>query len=234
MMGALNFSTRDSVAPATVIGALNDVEARNAPDRLFVRGDVDLLSRGPKVSIVGSRKASAAGVQRAKQLATRLVEGHVVVVSGLALGIDTAAHRAAIAAGGRTIAVLGTSLDQVYPRENEELQELIGREHLLVSQFEVGRPTLKSNFPQRNRTMALLTDATVIVEARDSSGSLHQGWEAIRLGRPLFILQSITEDKSLKWPAKMLEYGAQVLSTDNLGSVVENLPSFAHADAASF
>lgn len=223
-----------TLEPASAIGSLNDVESRNAPDLLFIQGDESLLSSGPKVSIVGARQASAAGLARARSLATKLVQNNMIVVSGLALGIDTAAHEAAIAAGGRTIAVLGTPLDEVYPKENAELQALIGRKHLLVSQFPIGVPTRKANFPQRNRTMALLTDATVIVEAKDSSGSLHQGWEAIRLGRPLFIMQSIAENPTLKWPSKMLGYGAQVLSTSNLKLVVENLPSFAHADAAAF
>lgn len=220
--------------PASAIGTLNDVELRHAPDRLYVQGDISLLSAGPKVSIVGSRNASPAGLARARKLATSFVKNNMIVVSGLAQGIDTAAHEAAIAAGGRTIAVLGTPLDQSYPKENAALQALIGRKHLIVSQFAVGRPTSRANFPQRNRTMALLTDATVIVEASEKSGSLHQGWEAIRLGRPLFIMRSMVEDRSLSWPAKMRGYGAQVLSTENLKTVVENLPSFAHTDAAPF
>jgi DNA processing protein len=103
-------------------------------------------------------------VQRAHALAGTLAEHGVVVVSGLAAGIDRAAHEGAIeAGGGRTSAVPGTPLGQYYPKENCELQDRIAREHLLVSQFSSGHPTLPKNFPIRNRTMALLTDATVIV-----------------------------------------------------------------------
>ena len=83
-----------------------------------------------------------------------------------------------------TIAVLGTDLDDCYPPENRPLQERLMREHLVISQFPSGTPSRRTNFPRRNRTMALLTDATVIIEAGESSGTLDQGWEALRLGRP--------------------------------------------------
>jgi DNA processing protein len=136
----------------------------------------------------------------------------VVVVSGLARGIDTAAHRSAIESGGRTIAVLGTPLDQTYPRENAELQRLIMEEHLAVSQFPSGHPAGRTNFPRRNRTMALLTHATVIVEAAEGSGSLSQGWECLRLGRRLFIMRAVADTKSLAWPREMRKYGAEVLA----------------------
>ena len=102
----------------------------------------------------------------------------MIVVSGLACGIDTAAHTAAIESGGKTIAVLGTPLDDTYPQENQALQSLIMAQHLAVSQFAPGAGTQPKNFPVRNRTMALLTDATVIVEAGEKSGTVHQGWEA--------------------------------------------------------
>ena len=94
-----------------------------------------------------------------------------MVVSGLAEGIDTAAHQATLEAGGRTIAVLGTPLDQVYPKRNAALQHQLMREHLCVSQFPVGSPIHRRNCPLRNHTMALLADATVIIEATDTSGA---------------------------------------------------------------
>jgi DNA processing protein len=146
----------------------------------------------------------------------------VIVVSGLAAGVDTAAHTSTICAGGQTIAVLGTPLHVAYPKENRELQTRIMQEHLAVSQFEIGQPTHKTHFPMRNRVMALISDATVIVEASDGSGTIHQGWEAIRLGRPLFIMKSVTEDQSLTWPAKMLSYGALILSSTE--ELLEFLP----------
>lgn len=186
---------------------LNAFERRHAPPQLFLRGDRSLLSLGSRVALVGSRRASEQGLARARRLGRILVENGVIIVSGLALGIDTMAHRTAIRQGGRTIAVLGTPLDDCHPRSNRELQETIGREHLLVSQFPEGSKVGRGNFPRRNRTMALLCDASVIVEAGDSSGTLSQGWEALRLGRPLFILDSVFR-KGLEWPDEMVAYGA--------------------------
>ena len=145
-----------------------------------------------------------------------------MVVSGLAKGIDTSAHRSAIDAGGRTIAVLGNPLEQFYPRENRELQQEIADNHLLVSQFPAGHPAGRGNFPRRNRTMALLTDATVIVEASDGSGTISQGWEALRLGRRLFVMRSVMENPALEWPAEMRQYGAETLS--ETGELLEALP----------
>lgn len=198
--------------PEELLGPLNPVEQQNAPEFLYVAGAWDLLKLGTRVSIVGSRDASPQGLKRAAKLSRELVEAGVYVVSGLARGIDTAAHEAAIAAGGKTIAVLGTALDKAYPPENADLQRRIMTEHLAVSQFKQGTPTRRGNFPRRNRVMALVSEATVIVEAGDTSGSLSQGWEALRLGRPLFVMKAVAEDASLKWPAEMVRYGAQVLA----------------------
>jgi len=198
--------------PQGLLGSLNPVEKVNAPDALYVAGDVEILRKGLRVSVVGSRGASKAGLNRTSRLARFLVERGFPVVSGLAEGIDTAAHRAAMESGGRTIAVLGTPLDEVYPRKNAVLQQEIMENHLAVSQFPPGHPVLRTNFPRRNRTMALIASATVIVEAGNSSGSLSQGWEALRLGRLLFIMKSTVDNPSLQWPKEMLKYGAQVLA----------------------
>jgi DNA processing protein len=210
--------------PKDFLGDLNEVEARYAPKQLYLAGHTDIMRRGPRVSIVGSRKASAEGMRRAKALCRRLAEHGVIVVSGLAAGIDRAAHEATIDACGSTVAVLGTPLDQYYPRDNRDLQDRIAHDHLLISQFAPSSPVERRNFPIRNRTMALLTDATVIVEAGEGSGSLYQGWEALRLGRLLFILESVASNSVLKWPADMISYGAQVLTRTNLSAMIEHLP----------
>jgi DNA processing protein len=214
-----------TVAPSEVLGGLSEVEKKFAPAQLFLAGRAELLRGTSRVSIVGSRKATDDGLKRARALARKLVEHGIVVVSGLAAGVDRAAHEAAIEAAGETIGVLGTPLDESYPKENAELQRRIAREFLLVSQFPPGYPVQPKNFPIRNRTMALLTDATIIVEAGERSGTLHQGWEALRLGRPLFILESVASSDALTWPAEMTQYGAQILSRDNLDVIVENLAS---------
>jgi len=207
-----------------LLGELNEVERKYAPKKLFIVGRREILDERPRVSIVGSRKPSARGLQRAKKLARIVAERRGVVISGLAMGVDAAAHRAAIEAGGLTVAVIGTSLNNVYPRENAELQELIQQQYLCISQFPIGYPTRRENFPIRNRTMALISDATVIIEAGNTSGSLSQGWEALRLGRRLFISKSLTENKSLSWTREMQAYGAELLSDESLEGFFESLP----------
>jgi len=213
-----------TTTPLEVLGALNDVEQKNAPKQLFLAGDESLLLRGPRVSVVGSRKATVEGLKRASYLVRTLVDCKMIVVSGLAEGIDTAAHTAAIEAGGATIAILGTPLDQAYPAANRDLQDRLAKEYLIVSQFSSGTTVTPKNFPMRNRTMALLTDATVIVEAGEKSGTLHQGWEALRLGRALFLMESVANDPNLSWPREMIEYGAQVLSRSNLLDELTEIP----------
>ncbi len=210
--------------PRELLGELNEQERKNAPPRLHLLGDASLLAGGRRVSVVGTRSPSADGIKRTKALVDALVERGIVVVSGLAKGVDTVAHTHAIERGGRTIAVLGNSLDVYFPKENQELQQRIGRDHLLVSQFGSGTLGGESNFPRRNRTMALLSEATVIVEAGETSGTLHQGWEAIRLGRPLFLMESLVQRDDLEWPAAMIEHGAEVLARDNLGQVLDEIP----------
>lgn len=172
---------------------------------VFVAGDTSLLKR-PCIAVIGARKASPEGAQRAKKLARQLVEKGVVIVSGLAEGIDTAALSSAIESGGDVVAVIGTPLDQAYPAKNKRLQEEIYRDHLLISQFRSGSRVFPSNFPARNRTMAALSDASIVIEASDSSGSLHQAAECVRLGRWLGIAKSVIDDPSLTWPARFLKY----------------------------
>lgn len=170
---------------------------------VFVAGDISLIKQ-PCVSVIGTRKVSLEGAARARRVAKELVRHGVVVISGLAEGVDTEAMTAAIANGGHTIGVIGTPLDKTYPAKNAELQEEVYRDHLLISQFAHGTTTYKSNFPQRNRLMAFLSDASVIIEASDTSGTLHQAAECQRLGRWLFISKSIAEDPTLEWPRSFL------------------------------
>lgn len=177
-----------------------------APDaRVMIHyaGDLSVLEM-PAVSVVGTRDVSDDGRRRALQLARDLAEAGVLVVSGLAKGVDAAAHTGAIQFGGATAAVIGTPLSKAYPIENAALQEEIYSRHLLISPFEEGTNVFKGNFPARNRVMAALSDATVIIEASDTSGTLHQAAECQRLGRWLFILKSVVDDKSLQWPARFI------------------------------
>ena len=214
---------RNSVSSEELLGALSEIEQKYAPERLFVAGRIGLPLPHPRVAIIGTRKPSAEGLRLASKLSKTLAEHEVIIVSGLARGIDTAAHRAAIEAGGRTIAVLGTPLSESYPPENADLQSLIMRNYLAISQFGEGRPTTRSNFLVRNRTMALIADASVIVESGEGGGSLHQGWEALRLGRPLFIHTREFAKKGLEWPQEMARYGAVQFKEPS--DILDSVPS---------
>jgi DNA processing protein len=120
------------------------------------------------------------------------------------------------------VAVIGTPLSKAYPIENAALQETIYREHLLISPFAEGQAIFKSNFPARNRVMAAISDATVIIEASDTSGTLHQAAECTRLKRWLFIPQPVVEDPSIKWPAKFLSYERAVTLT-HVSDILERI-----------
>jgi DNA processing protein len=154
-------------------------------------------------------------------LARELARAGVVVVSGLARGIDAAAHREAIVSGGRTIAVTGTPLDVAYPAEHDLLQAAIAEHHLVVTPFAPGAAVASGNFPHRNRVMAALCQATVIVEATDISGTLHQAAACKRLGRALFICASQANDPALHWPAWFA--GPQTHVLTNTQQVLERL-----------
>lgn len=207
-------------------GPLTQFEIRNAPDIIYTDGDTALLKEGVRVAVVGSRKPTEEGRRRAFVFAKTLVDLGITVVSGLAEGIDTIAHKTAIKCKGRTIAVLGTSFDNVYPLSNSELLSVIKTDHLAVTQFPVGYPSKPENFPRRNRTMALICDATVIIEATEKSGTRHQGWEALRIGRTVFLLESVVNNPALTWPKEMVKYGALVINRENLKEALIELPRF--------
>lgn len=211
---------------AEYLSNLSEVEKKNAPEILFWEGDFSLLTTGLRVAVVGSRKASAEGIRRARILTEALVRRNITVVSGLAEGIDTIAHQTAIQNEGRTIAVLGTPLSRAFPASNAALLQTIKDHHLAISQFPENYPSHPRNFPMRNRTMALISDATIIIEAGEQSGTRHQGWEALRLGRLVYLMQNVAENPALTWPKEMIQYGAQVLTREGLSDALEDIPNF--------
>ena len=180
------------------------------------------------VAVVGTRNASEDGLARARKLVKALVADGYTVASGLAAGIDTAAHEAAIAAGGQTVAVIGTPLSAAYPRENVGLQRKIAEEYLLISQAPVKRYEKRdfrwnrTFFPERNATMSALSVATVIVEAGETSGALIQGRQALGQGRKLFILDSCFH-RGLGWPERLEERGA--VRVKEYGDIRGRIPS---------
>lgn len=145
------------------------------------------------IAVVGARRASQTGVKAAERIAAHLVEAGFTVFSGLAAGIDTAAHTGALANGGRTVAVIGTGLGRVYPPQNAALQRRIAAEGAVVSQFWPDAPPTKRSFPMRNAVMSGLTLATVVVEAAHTSGARMQARLALAQGRPVFLLSSLLE-----------------------------------------
>ncbi|WP_026287609.1 MULTISPECIES: DNA-processing protein DprA [unclassified Thioalkalivibrio] len=202
-------------------------DASHPVELLYYQGRWDLTEL-PSVAVVGARKPSDEGRARARKLAKKLVESRYTVVSGLAAGIDSEAHKAAIDAGGNTVAVIGTPLSHNYPKENKELQSQLARDFLVISQVPVlryERQGPKQNrffFPERNVTMSALTEATVIVEASDTSGTLTQARAALAQGRKLFILDSCFQNSQISWPSRFERKGAVRVRTfedilDHLG-----------------
>lgn len=188
-------------------------QATHPVELLYFQGRWELIATR-SVAVVGTRKPSGEGLSRVRHLVKRLVQDQFTIVSGLAEGVDTEAHNAAIAAGGETIAVIGTPLNHVYPKSNASLQERIAKDHLLISQVPLERyeaQNFRVNrffFPERNKTMSALTEATIIVEAGETSGTLVQAREALKQKRKLFILNSCFERSDLTWPTRFEAEGA--------------------------
>lgn len=160
-------------------------ELHDPPASLFLRGQMEAL-QGPGVAVVGARSCSAYGAQVARSLARELATAGVVVVSGLARGVDGEAHRGALEAGGRTVAVLGCGIDRDYPRSHAELARRIVSSGAVISEYPPGVEPAPWRFPARNRIIAGLALATVVVEARERSGALITADFALELGRDVF------------------------------------------------
>lgn len=186
---------------------------QDSPEVLFLQGELSLLKR-IAISVVGSRKASEEGQNRARRLARLLSERGIIVASGLAAGIDRSAHQGTHDAKKPTIAVIGTPINKVYPKEHETLQNYIAETGLVVSQFAPNFPVQRWNFPMRNATMSGISVATIVVEASETSGALIQAREALKQKREVFIPYSAVENKNLKWPKRFInQLGANMFTT---------------------
>ncbi|MDA8398521.1 MAG: DNA-processing protein DprA [Actinomycetota bacterium] len=191
----------------------------NLPPFLFVRGglcDEDVRS----VAVVGTRQASEPGIRRAQRMSKLLVEREVTVISGLARGIDTAAHRTAIESGGRTIAVLGTGITRCYPSENRDLAEEITAHGALVSQFWPTRSPGRDTFPRRNVVTSGLSQGTVVIEASSTSGAKMQARLALEHGKKVFLVQSLVTDQN--W-AKTYVAKRGAIEVADVGEVIRHL-----------
>lgn len=185
-------------------------EIPDPPLALHVRGDASLLGR-PSVAIVGSRRATPYGVNAAAHLARTLVPSGLVVVSGMARGVDAAAHHAALDGGGTTIAVLGTGIDVVYPRSHARLFRRIAGHGLVVSEFAPGTPPKPENFPMRNRVISGLSLGTVIVEATTRSGSLITARLAAEQNREVFAVPGSIFSAGSEGTHRLVQYGAKLV-----------------------
>ena len=200
-------------------------EIPDPPLALHFRGDVSLLAR-TSIAVVGSRRASPYGVNAAAHIARQLAGAGIVIVSGLARGIDAAAHHAALDAGGTTIAVLGTGIDVVYPRGNDRLFRRIEEHGLIVSEFPPGSPPLPVHFPIRNRVISGLTLGTVIVEASARSGSLITARMAAEQNRDVFAVPGSIFAAGSEGTHRLLQAGAKLVHDVN--DVLEELPGHLH------
>jgi len=194
-----------------------------APPVLFALGDVQ--GDDVAVSVVGSRKASARGLDIAAGVAKALAHRGITVVSGLAAGIDAAAHRAALDAGGRTVAVIGTGINRVYPAANRDLHAEIAERGLLLSQFWPDAPPRKHTFLVRNATMSGYGIATVVVEAGETSGARAQARMAVGHGRPVILTDLVVEHN--QWARDLIDRpGVHVAgSLHDVGRIVDTLQS---------
>ncbi len=193
------------------------------PPLIFLQGD---LTPGDarSIAVVGARKATREGLVRARAIAEHVSDRGYTVVSGLAAGIDTAAHTAALANRGRTVAVIGTGLRRCYPPENAALQRRIASEFAVISQFWPDAPPTRRTFPMRNATMSGLTLATVVVEASQTSGSRMQARLALEHGRPVFLLDTLLAQEWARDYAR--RPGTQVVrSPEEITQAVERLTS---------
>lgn len=205
---------------------LNEISSKDWKDGIipiFWKGNIDFINQ-PAVAVVGTRNPTERGIAAAKIITETLVKEGFVVVSGLAKGIDSVAHSCTLSLGGKTIGVLGTPIHQIYPAQNKKLGEEITDKGLLLS---ISRPEEGGNpyvFPRRNRLMALLTKATIIVEAGETSGVVHQAAECARLNRKL-IFSKVLAEQNHEWVNRFMRSASATVinGSADLRSILQSL-----------
>ena len=194
------------------------LETADPPLLLYAQGRIDLL-QAASIAVVGSRNPTAQGNDNARAFAKHLSQAGLTVVSGLALGIDGAAHEGALAGSASTIAVMGTGADRIYPARHRTLAHRIASEGLLLTEFEIGTPPLAENFPQRNRIIAGLARGTLVVEAALPSGSLSTARAAVEAGREVFAIPGSIHSPQSRGCHALIKQGAKLVeSADDITS----------------
>jgi DNA processing protein len=213
-----------TLADAAYPKALLDIP--DPPLMLYVKGRPDLLSR-PALAVVGSRNASAQGVANAEKFSEVLSQGGLTIVSGLALGIDTAAHKGGLRGAGSTVAVIGTGADIVYPARNRSLAHHIADEGCIVSEYALGTPAISANFPRRNRIVSGLARGVLVVEAAAQSGSLITARMAGEQGRDVFAIPGSIHSPLSKGCHLLIRQGAKLV--ESAQDILEELGNYATA-----
>lgn len=209
------------------------LEIPDPPSLLYVRGRLELLNK-PVLSIVGSRNPTPQGIQNAERFAAAFADAGLVIGSGLALGIDAAAHRGALSAGGDTVAFIGTGIDRIYPARNRELALEIGSAGCIVSEFPIGTPVTAANFPRRNRLISGIARGVLVVEAAIESGSLITARLAGEQGREVFAIPGSIHSPQSRGCHKLIKQGAKLVETaqDVLEELRWNTPSMISESSA--
>ncbi|MEP6876790.1 MAG: DNA-processing protein DprA [Burkholderiales bacterium] len=206
------------------------LEAPDPPLLLYVQGRIELL-RAESIAIVGSRSPTPQGTDNARAFASHLSHGGLTIVSGLAMGVDAAAHAGALEGAASTVAVVGTGLDQIYPKRNLALGRRIAFEGLVVSEYSLGMPPLSVNFPRRNRIIAGLARGTLVVEATLQSGSLITARMANEAGREVFAIPGSIHSPQSRGCHALIKQGAKLVETAQ--DILEELSWPQAADATS-
>jgi DNA processing protein len=199
------------------------LEIADPPSLIYVRGNPAMLKKRC-LAMVGSRNATPQGLQTAENFAKTLAGKGLCIVSGLALGIDAAAHRGALSAGGDTIAVIGTGADRIYPARNKELALAIVEHGAVISEFPLGTPSIAANFPRRNRIISGLSRGVLVVEAAPESGSLITARLAGEQGREVFAIPGSIHSPVARGCHKLIKQGAKLVETAN--DILEELGNF--------
>ena len=220
------------------------LEISNPPPVLYYRGLVDVKENQgitPTVAIVGTRSPSEYGRRWTRKISTALAKSGFTVVSGLAAGIDTEAHTSCLEAGGRTLAVFGTGVDIVYPKPNERLRDRVLQQGLAISEYPAGTQPNKTNFPRRNRIIAGLSRATIVIEAPQKSGALITAYQANDFCRDVYVLTARLDDERSFGCLELLSKGAhpilpssdRLLSEDRLLEMLGAMPKLDYAEQLS-
>ena len=193
-------------------------EIANPPMVLYAKGDVSCLNT-PQFAFVGSRSPSPYGETVAGRLAKEMAETNAIVTSGMAVGIDGISHNACLNAGGKTVAVLGSGLKHIYPKRHLQLAQRIAEQGLILSEFALDVPPIHYNFPRRNRIISGLSNATIVIEAAEKSGSLVTAKYALEQGRDVFAVPGNIHNPLAKGPHTLLKQGAKLVET--LDDIIE-------------